>query len=144
MDRWSKDFDNWGICDTVCFFLFDRTPYALDKVEQWATSDDEFVKRGAFALLACLALHNKDAANAEFLECFPLLEEAAKDERNFVKKSVSWALRAIGRKNRELHVASVKLAQRLAASSASASRWIGGDALRDLTKPAVLRRLKSL
>jgi 3-methyladenine DNA glycosylase AlkD len=28
MDRWVRDMDNWGICDTVCFFLFDRTPHA--------------------------------------------------------------------------------------------------------------------
>ena len=143
MDRWCKDFDNWGICDTVCFFLFDRTPYAFDKVEQWATSSEEFVRRGAFALLACLALHEKDACDSRFLECLPMIEEAAKDERNFVKKGISWALRAVGRRNRELHIASVKLAQRLAASRQSTPRWVGKDALRDLTKRAVIRRLKS-
>ena len=32
MDRWCRDFDNWGICDTVCFHLFDRTPHAWAKV----------------------------------------------------------------------------------------------------------------
>ena len=143
MDRWCKDFDNWGICDTVCFFLFDRTPYSFDKVEQWATSSEEFIRRGAFALLACLALHNKYVGDSHFLECLPMIEEAAKDERNFVKKGVSWALRAIGRRNRELHVASVKLAHRLAGSGQPTARWIGKDALRDLTKPAVIRRLKS-
>ncbi len=143
MDRWCKDFDNWGICDTVCFFLFDRTPYAFDKIEQWAKSRDEFVRRGAFALLACVALHKKDTDDSNFLECLSFLDEAAKDERNFVKKSVSWALRAIGRRNRELHAASLKLAQRLGASRQAAPRWVGKDALRDLTKPAVIRRLKS-
>src|SRR5688572_8253431 len=52
MDAWCKDFDNWAICDTACFHLFDRTPHAFGKVEQWAKSRDEFVKRAAFALLA--------------------------------------------------------------------------------------------
>ena len=59
MEAWAQDFDNWGICDTVCFVLFDRTPHAFAKVARWALRRDEFVKRAAFALLACLALHDK-------------------------------------------------------------------------------------
>ena len=47
MDRWCRDFDNWGICDTVCFKLFDRVPQAFGKVEQWSRRRDEFVKRAA-------------------------------------------------------------------------------------------------
>ena len=34
MDRWCRDFDNWAICDTLCFQLFDRTPHAFRKIEQ--------------------------------------------------------------------------------------------------------------
>ena len=73
MDRWAREFGNWAICDTVCFFLFDRTPHAFRKVEQWSRSKDEFVKRGAFALLACLAAHNKSALDEDFLRCLPLI-----------------------------------------------------------------------
>src|SRR6185369_14903257 len=91
MDRWCADFDNWGICDTVCFKLFDQTPHAFRKVGQWSKRRDEFVKRGAFALLACLALHDKGAEDDAFVRCLPLVEKAAADDRNFVKKSVSWA-----------------------------------------------------
>ena len=58
MDRWCRDFDNWGICDTLCFHLFDRTPHAWVKVARWADRREEFVKRAAFALLASLALHD--------------------------------------------------------------------------------------
>ena len=29
MDAWCKDFDNWGIVDTACFVLFDKTPHAF-------------------------------------------------------------------------------------------------------------------
>ncbi len=134
MDRWSKDFDNWGICDTVCFHLFDRTPHAFRKVEQWSGRRDEFVKRAAFALLACLALHRKDADEAWFARCLPLVERAATDDRNFVKKGVSWALRAIGRRGGELHSGAMEVAERLAGSSDAAARWVGKDALRDLSK----------
>jgi 3-methyladenine DNA glycosylase AlkD len=144
MERWCRDFDNWGIVDTVCFALFDRTPHAFLKVEQWAGRRDEFVKRAAFVLLACLALHDKSAGNEPFARCLPLVERAASDERNFVKKGVSWALRSIGRRNRELHVAAVKTSQRLASSPQAAARWVGKDALRELTSPAVTRRLAGI
>jgi len=133
MDRWCRDFDNWGICDTVCFKLFDRTPHAFVKVKQWAMRREEFAKRAAFALLACLALHDKHTGNDFFLGCLPLIENAADDERNFVMKAVDWALRAIGRRNSELKAAAVAVAQRIAASPKAAARWVGKDALKQLT-----------
>jgi 3-methyladenine DNA glycosylase AlkD len=143
MDRWCREFDNWGICDTVCFHLFDRTPHAFRKVSQWAGRRDEFVKRASFALLACLALHDKRTGDKPFADCLPLIERAASDERNFVKKGVSWALRGIGRRSLDLNVAAVELARRLAASSNVAARWVGKDALRELTSPAVSRKLNA-
>ena len=142
MDRWARDFDNWAICDHLCFHLFDRTPHAWRKIAQWGRSRDEFVKRAAFALLASVALHDKEAPDARFLATLPLVERAAADERNFVKKGVSWALRGVGRRNKALHGPAVAVARRLAASDASAPRWVGKDALRELTSAAVVRRLK--
>ena len=141
MDRWCRDFDNWAVCDTLCFHLFDRTPHAFGKVAQWSKRRDEFVRRAAFALLASLAGHDKSARDDAFLKCLPLIEPGAEDERNFVKKSVSWALRGIGHRNLRLHAAALAVAQRLAASPSATPRWVGKDALRDLTRPAVARRL---
>jgi 3-methyladenine DNA glycosylase AlkD len=142
MDRWCRDFDNWGIVDTLCFHLFDKTPHAWKKVTQWSTRLPEFEKRAAFALLASLALHDKKTGDEPFLASLPLIERAASDERNFVKKGVSWALRLIGRRNAALHEASVMLARRLSAAPESAARWIGRDAVKELTSPAVLGRLR--
>ena len=133
MDGWCRDFDSWAICDTACFHLFDRTPHAFAKVEQWARSREEFVKRGAFALLASLALHDKRSGDGPFHRCLPLIEKAASDDRNFVKKGVSWALRGIGRRP-TLKEDAIGLARRLSESSKPAARWIGRDALRDLQK----------
>lgn len=135
MDRWCRDFDNWGLCDTLCFKLFDLTPHAWAKVTRWSVKREEFVKRAGFALLACLALHDKSAGDEKFLACLPLIERAAADERNFVKKGVSWALRAVGHRNAVLGAAALTLARRLADSAEPAPRWVGKDALRDLAKP---------
>jgi len=142
MDRWCRDFDNWGIVDTVCFKLFDQTPHAWKKVLQWSKRRDEFQKRAAFALLACLGVHDKEATNEQFLACLPLIEEASTDERNFVKKGVSWALRVIGRRNAELHNSCVRLAEGLASSMNPTARSLGKEALREFKSAVVMRQLK--
>ena len=142
MDRWARDFDNWAICDALCFHLFDRSPHAWRKIEQWSSKREEFVRRAAFALLASVALPDKDAPDAPFLRSLRFIESAATDERNFVKKGVSWALRSVGRRNKKLNAASVEVAKRLSESKESAPRWVGKDALRELTSAAVQRRLK--
>src|SRR5687767_12909550 len=142
MDRWARDFDNWAVCDHQCFHLFDRTPHAWRKIEQWSRRREEFVKRAAFALLASVALHEKKAEDAPFMRSLVLVEAAASDERYVVKKGVSWALHGVVRRSRALNAASVDTAKRLARSVDSpAARWIGRDALRELTSPAVRGRL---
>jgi 3-methyladenine DNA glycosylase AlkD len=98
MDRWCRDFDNWAVCDTLCFALFDRSPHAWGRVRQWAKRRDEIQRRAAFALLASLALHDRRSATSRYAEGLALIEQAASDERNFVKKGVSWALRGVGRR----------------------------------------------
>ncbi len=142
MDAWCRDFDSWGIVDTVCFKLWDQSPHAWKKAKQWATHQPEFEKRAGFVLMACLAAHDRDATDGEFLALLPLIEKGASDERNFVKKGVSWALRHIGHRNAKLHAAAIKTATRLSKSSDAAERWVGKDALRDLQRPAVIKKVK--
>jgi len=141
MERWCRDFDNWAICDTVCFKLFDRAPAAWSKVKAWSGRKNEFEKRAAFALLWSLTVHDKEAADAKFLKALPLVERAARDERHWVKLAVNMALRAVGKRNAALNAAAVALARRLAESAEPAPAWVGRHALRELTSPAVLRRL---
>jgi 3-methyladenine DNA glycosylase AlkD len=141
MDAWARDFDNWAICDTLCFALWFRTPHAFGKIRQWATRREEFVKRAAFALLASVALKDREAGDARFRRCLHLIEKAAGDERNFVKKGVNWALRGVGERNLALHADAVKLAAKLAEAPDAAPRWVGKDALRQLGTAAVKRRL---
>ena len=136
MDRWARDFDNWAVCDHSCFHLFDKTPHAYGKAAKWAASRQEFVKRAAFALIASLALHDKKAPDENFRGFLPLIEKAAIDERNFVKKGVSWALRGIGHRSPAMRAEALKVARRLATATAPPARWVGKDAIRDLSRPA--------
>ena len=141
MDRWAREFDNWAICDALCFHLFDRSAHAWRKIEQWSNREAEFVKRAAFALLASVALHDKQAPDAPFLRAIALVERAATDDRNFVRKGVSWALRSLGERNRPLYAAALASAERMSASADPSVRWVGKDARRGLTSPASRKRI---
>ena len=143
MERWCKDFDNWAFCDAMSFNLFDRTPHAWSKVAQWSRRRNEFEKRTAFALLWSLTVHDKSAGDEPFKHGLVLIEREAGDQRHFVKKAVNMALRAIGKRNRALNAAAVVVSRRLTASKHATPRWVGTDALRELTSPAVTTRLKA-
>jgi 3-methyladenine DNA glycosylase AlkD len=142
MDRWCKDFDNWAFCDAMSFNLFDRTPHAWEKVAQWSSKRNEFEKRTAFALLWSLTVHDKSASDDQFIQGIALIEREAGDGRNFVKKAVNMALRAIGKRNLALNTSAVAVARRLADSQDATAKWVGKDALRELTSPGVKKRLR--
>lgn len=133
MDAWADDFDSWAICDTVCFHLFDRTPHAWPRVEAWAGASALYRKRAAFALLWGLTVHDREAADRMFLACLPLIEKAAVDERELVKKGVDMALRALGKRNATLRRAAVNLAGFLARAPEASAASIGRSALRELS-----------
>jgi len=132
MDDWAADFNSWDVCDQVCMNLFDKSPHARKKIREWSRREEEFVKRAAFALLACIAWHDKKAPDADFLAFLPLLERGALDERNFVKKAVSWALRHIGKRNEKLRSVVIETAGRLRGMESKSARWVGRDVGREL------------
>jgi 3-methyladenine DNA glycosylase AlkD len=150
MERWVRDVDSWDLCDQCCSNLFDKTPFAWAKAHEWAAREEEFVRRAGFAMMACLAVHDKRADDENFHECFPLIERYSTDPRNFVKKAVNWALRQIGkrgmgrrdialatgRKNETLFAEAFALARRLADSANPTARWVGRDAVRELSRYA--------
>jgi 3-methyladenine DNA glycosylase AlkD len=138
--RWAADFDSWEIVDTVAD-LFAETPFWHDLIDEFAEDDREFVRRAAFAMLAWSAVHLKKEPDATFLAYLPLIEKHAGDPRNFVRKAVNWALRQIGKRSVTLHAPALALAQKLAASSDRTARWIGKDAVKELTDAKQLARL---
>lgn len=142
MDTWAADFDSWDLCDQACMKLFATTPYVAEKVAKWAKDKREFVRRAAFATIAGYAVGAKQAPDSELLPFLTIIETYATDERNFVKKAVNWALRQIGKRSKALHAPALKLATKLAASDDKAARWIGKDAVKELTDPVQIARIK--
>lgn len=143
MDSWVGEFRSWDLCDQCCMNLFRHTPYAYRKVGQYAASPEEFTRRAGFALLATLAAGDKRADEEHFRACLPLIERYAReDSRDRVRKAVNWALRAVGKRGGELLSEALAVARRLADNGTfPAARWIGRDAVRELTDPKTLTRI---
>jgi len=141
MDDWVRDFDSWDVCDQVCMNLFEKTPLAWKKITEWSGRDEEFVRRAAFALMACLAWHDKKAPDERFTELLPLIVQASTDQRNFVRKAVNWALRNIGKRNIHLNRAAIETVREIRQIDSKAARWIAADALRELESQAIRKRL---
>jgi len=66
MDNWVIEFDFWEICDQCCVNLFRKTSLSYQKIFEWGTREEEFVKRAAFTLIAVLTVHDKQAPDAKF------------------------------------------------------------------------------
>lgn len=142
MEEWVKDINSWDVCDQLCMNLFDKTPLAWKKIRDWSKREEEFVKRTAFALIACLAWHDKEKEDEKFIELFSLIKEGAVDERNFVKKAVNWALRNIGKRNLNLNKAAIKFAKEIQHFDSKAARWIANNAIKELESEAIQKRLR--
>lgn len=140
MDKWVKTFDNWAVCDAYCLTFFSRTPFAVAKIFEWIASPKEFIKRAGFACMAGYAMTNKIASNAEIGKFFPLIVQHAYDERKYVMKAVNWALRQIGKRNRELLKEAIEAAHQIKDQGSKPARWIAADALRELQSQKVCIR----
>ncbi|KYK30931.1 MAG: DNA alkylation repair protein [Candidatus Proteinoplasmatales archaeon SG8-5] len=131
MDRWVSVLDSWDICDNACA-LFTSTEWAYEKAVEWSRSDEEFVKRAGYVMMARLAVRDKKADNSTFEAFFPHIRRGATDERNYVKKAVNWAVRSIGKRNLALRKRALELAREIKNIDSKAARWIANDAIREL------------
>ena len=140
-DAWVADLDSWDTCDQLQH-LMAVTPFAYEAAVAWVGRDEEFVRRAGLVLVCTLAVHDKRAPDERIVALLPLVEQAAPDERPYVSKAVSWALRQVGKRSAACHGAAVATAERiLAASPTRAARWAANDALRELRSDAVRARL---
>lgn len=141
MDEWTAAFNSWDLCDQCCYNLFRYTSISFDKAMEWSFRPEEFVKRAGFALMAGLAIGDKTTSDDKFEQFFPAIKRESVDERNFVKKSVNWALRQIGKRSPELNQKAIELSMAIAQIDSKSARWIAKDALKELNSLAVQERL---
>jgi 3-methyladenine DNA glycosylase AlkD len=138
MESWVSQFQSWDICDETTDELFIHTAFCQQVIPLWAAREEEFVRRASFAMIAALSIHRKDISDDEVKSYFALIEAAAEDDRNFVKKAVNLALRNLGKFRPGLREEAVACARRVLLRSSmqgsKSARWIAGDALKEFEK----------
>ena len=138
--RLAEDFNSWEVVDNAADIFIEAKLVSL--IPTFAADEREFVRRTAFAMIAGAAVHMKKEPDETLIGWLHLVEDHAGDPRNFVKKAVNWALRNIGKRSHACHAPALTLARTLAGSSDKTARWIGKDAVRELTDEKILARLK--
>ena len=134
MDKWVADFDSWDVCDQCCMNLFKYTEFAQLKCFEWTKKEKEFIRRGGFALMAALAFAKNKMSDKDFEKFFLVIKKYSTDERNFVRKAVNWALRQIGKRNKNLNKLAIKTALEIKKNKSKTAQWIANDAIRELTQ----------
>ncbi len=143
MESWAQDFNSWDICDQCANNLFRKTQFAYQKVVEWSSRKEEFVKRTGFSILASLAVHDKKKEDTEFIRFFEIIKREATDKRNFVKKAINWALRQLGKRNLNLNKKAIETAKAIQKIDTKSAKWIASDALRELESEKIQNRFKS-
>jgi len=140
LEKWVLDFDSWDIVDQLSA-LIAKTPFVIEKIHEWAKRDEEFIKRAAFSLIAEISFCHTHMPDAEYEQFFPLIVQAATDERNFVKKAVSWALRNIGKRNQHLNKRALEVSHQLLQIHSKTACWVASDVIRELSSVSIQQRL---
>jgi 3-methyladenine DNA glycosylase AlkD len=140
IDEWVSQFNSWEICDQCCINLIVNLSYAHRKAMEWSERHEEFVKRAGFSLMAVIAVHDKKSNDSAFYPFLDQIKKHATDERNFVKKSVNWALRQIGKRNKSLNEKTINLAQEILKLDSKAARWNAKDAIKELESESVHKK----
>lgn len=141
LQAWSRDLDSWDVVDMAAD-TFATSKHRDRAIRTWAAGRHGFAKRCAFSMIARLAVSERDADDALFVTWFPTIRAGATDERNEVKKAVSWSLRQIGKRNRSLNAAAIREAEEILAIDSPPARWIARDVLRELRDPVTRSRLR--
>ena len=137
LEKWVVTFENWEICDSFSMGLFAKSNFAVSKIIEWSERENEFEKRAAFAIMAAYCMADKKAGNSVFEDFFPIIISASNDDRLYVRKAVNWALRSIGKRNVDLHQKVLKIASEIIKIDTKCSKWIGADAIKQLTRTKV-------
>ena len=126
------DVISWDLCDHLCKNLLIKMKGYEELIEKWCDSEATYTKRAAFTLMASAAIHEKSLENHILDHYLALIRMNSDDEREHVKKSVSWALREIGKRDFDYQEKSVLLAYELLENGSKSQKWIGKDALKEL------------
>lgn len=127
-----SDVISWDLCDHLCKNLIVKLKGYDSLIIQWMLSGQLYKKRAAFTLMASAVIHKKNISNTILDDYLRMIFENSQDERDHVKKAISWALREIGKKDFDYNEKAILLAYELMESGNKTQVWIAKDVLKEL------------
>lgn len=130
---WMHAVCSWDLCDHLCKNLIVELDGWTTLIQDWCTSPSTYEKRGAFTLMATHVMRDEALPREQITEYCEIIFSVSDDSREHVKKAVLWALREIGKSNWDNHELAIQYADRLLAQSSGTQKWIGKQALKELS-----------
>ncbi len=132
VQNWLTQTESWAITDLIANELISENDTLFSHIPSWSRSDALFLKRGALSAIACRAKHANDLSESDFNNFSEILWAASDDDRQYIHKAASWALREIRKIDIQNKDRALKLANKLINDPSRSRNWVGKDAKKEL------------
>lgn len=128
------DVYSWDLCDHLCknYLVYSDADVVRNLIDNWVQMEELYKKRAAFTLIASKVIRDKSLSEEDADRYISYIHQFSQDNRTYVKKAVSWALREIGKIDLNFQEQAITVAHELIESDDPSQKWIGKDALKEL------------
>ncbi len=112
LNSWIQDVDYYCLMDVLMTSIC-TSPIAIERMEEWTKSNDEWIGRAGWSLLANIAIKNKTLHDDFFSPYLEEIKENIHNEKNRKKEAMNSALIAIGIRNEDLERQAIEIASEI-------------------------------
>ncbi|WP_434179356.1 DNA alkylation repair protein [Bacillus thuringiensis] len=112
LNSWVQDVDYYCLMDVFMTSIC-TSPIAIERMEEWTKSNDEWIGRAGWSLLANISIKNKELHDGFFSPYLEEIKENIHNEKNRKKEAMNSALIAIGIRNEDLERQAIEIAREI-------------------------------
>ncbi|HFJ9402623.1 TPA: DNA alkylation repair protein [Bacillus paranthracis] len=112
LNKWVQEVDYYCLMDVLMTAIC-TSPIAIERMEDWTKSDDEWIGRAGWSLLANIAIKNKTLQDDFFSPYLEEIKVNIHNEKNRKKEAMNSALIAIGIRNEDLEQTAIEIARKI-------------------------------
>ncbi|HHT7140473.1 DNA alkylation repair protein [Bacillus cereus group sp. MYBK104-1] len=112
LNKWVQEVDYYCLMDVLMTAIC-TSPIAIERMEEWTNSDDEWIGRAGWSLLANIAIKNKTLQDDFFSPYLEEIKENIHNEKNRKREAMNRALIAIGIRNEDLEQTAIEIAREI-------------------------------
>ncbi len=113
LDEWARDAGSYCVAEMFARNVAAKTAFAPKLIEKWTKSKSDLTCVAGYALLACAAMNDQDAADSYFEDRLTTIEAGIHQAGNWTRYAMNGALIAIGLRNSRLRGLALLAAARI-------------------------------